>query len=112
MPNAQGEDVVAGVRTPHPIIDEKNSNKSLSVALPQAFEDLKDVRKRLENHFDDMQDIEFTIQENKLWMLQTRRGKRTGIAAIKIATDMVKEKLITKEIAVGRVRPVQIYESL
>jgi pyruvate,orthophosphate dikinase len=59
-----------------------------------------------------MQDIEFTIQENKLWMLQTRRGKRTGIAAIKIATDMVKEKLITKEIAVGRVRPVQIYESL
>ena len=103
LPNAQGEDVVAGVRTPHPIIDEKNSNKSLSVALPKAFEDLKDVRKRLENHFDDMQDIEFTIQENKLWMLQTRRGKRTGIAAIKIATDMVKEKLITKEVAVGRV---------
>jgi len=112
LPNAQGEDVVAGVRTPHPIIDEKNSNKSLSVAMPKAFEDLKDVRKRLENHFDDMQDIEFTIQENKLWMLQTRRGKRTGIAAIKIATDMVKEKLITKEVAVGRVRPVQIYESL
>jgi len=112
LPNAQGEDVVAGVRTPHPIIDEKNSNKSLSVALPKAFEDLKDVRKRLENHFDDMQDIEFTIQENKLWMLQTRRGKRTGIAAIKIATDMVKEKLITKEVAVGRVSPVQIYESL
>ena len=68
LPNAQGEDVVAGVRTPHPILDEKNSNKSLSVALPQAFEDLKDVRKRLENHFDDMQDIEFTIQENKLWI--------------------------------------------
>ena len=112
LPNAQGEDVVAGVRTPHPIIDEKNSNKSLSVVLPKAFEDLKDVRKRLENHFDDMQDIEFTIQENKLWMLQTRRGKRTGVAAIKIATDMVKEKLITKEVAVGRVRPVQIYESL
>ena len=75
LPNAQGEDVVAGVRTPHPIIDEKNSNKSLSVAMPKAFEDLKDVRKRLENHFDDMQDIEFTIQENKLWMLQTRRVK-------------------------------------
>jgi len=112
LPNAQGEDVVAGVRTPHPIIDEKNSNKSLSVAMPKAFEDLKDIRKKLENHFDDMQDIEFTIQENKLWMLQTRRGKRTGIAAIKIATDMVKEKLITKEVAVGRVRPVQIYESL
>ena len=66
LPNAQGEDVVAGVRTPHPIIDEKNSNKSLSVALPKAFEDLKDVRKRLENHFDDMQDIEFTIQELSL----------------------------------------------
>ena len=112
LPNAQGEDVVAGIRTPHPIIDEKNSKESLSVVMPKAFEELNDVRKKLENHFDDMQDIEFTVQENKLWMLQTRRGKRTGIAAIKIATDMVKERLITKEVAVGRVRPVQIYESL
>ena len=95
LPNAQGEDVVAGIRTPHPIIDEKNSKKSLSVVMPKAFEELNDVRKKLENHFDDMQDIEFAVQENKLWMLQTRRGKRTGIAAIKIATDMVKERLIS-----------------
>ena len=112
LPNAQGEDVVAGIRTPHPIIDNKKSKTSLSVSMPKAFEELNDVRKRLENHFDDMQDIEFTIQENKLWMLQTRRGKRTGIAAIKIATDMVKEQLITKKVAVGRVHPLQIYESL
>ena len=112
LPNAQGEDVVAGLRTPHPIIDDKKSKDSLSTTMPKAFEELDQVRKRLENHFDDMQDIEFTIQENKLWMLQTRRGKRTGIAAIKIATDMVKEKLISKEVAVGRVHPLQIYESL
>jgi len=112
LPNAQGEDVVAGIRTPHPIIDGKKSRKSLSVVMPKAFEELNSVRKKLENHFDDMQDIEFTVQENKLWMLQTRRGKRTGIAAIKIATDMVKERLITKEVAIGRVRPLQIYESL
>ncbi len=110
LPNAQGEDVVAGIRTPHPVAG--NSKNSLSVAMPEAFKELDDVRKKLENHFDDMQDIEFTIQEKKLWMLQTRRGKRTGIAAIKIATDMVKEKLITKEVAVSRVRPHQIYESL
>ena len=110
LPNAQGEDVVAGIRTPHPVAS--NSKNSLSVAMPGAFKELNSVRKKLENHFDDMQDIEFTIQEKKLWMLQTRRGKRTGIAAIKIATDMVKEKLITKEVAVSRVRPHQIYESL
>ncbi len=110
LPNAQGEDVVAGIRTPHPVAG--NSKNSLSVAMPEAFKELDGVRKKLENHFDDMQDIEFTIQEKKLWMLQTRRGKRTGIAAIKIATDMVKEKLITKEVAVSRVRPHQIYESL
>ena len=110
LPNAQGEDVVAGIRTPHPVAG--NNEKSLSVAMPEAFKELNSVRKKLENHFDDMQDIEFTIQEKKLWMLQTRRGKRTGIAAIKIATDMVKEKLITKKVAVSRVRPHQIYESL
>ena len=110
LPNAQGEDVVAGIRTPHPVAG--NNKKSLSVAMPEAFKELNSVRKKLENHFDDMQDIEFTIQEKKLWMLQTRRGKRTGIAAIKIVTDMVKEKLITKKVAVSRVRPHQIYESL
>ena len=110
LPNAQGEDVVAGIRTPHPVFG--NNKNSLSVVMPKAFKELNVVRKKLENHFDDMQDIEFTVQENKLWMLQTRRGKRTGIAAIKIATDMVKEKLINKKVAVGRVRPLQIYESL
>ena len=110
LPNAQGEDVVAGIRTPHPVAG--NNKKSLSVAMPEAFKELNSVRKKLEDHFDDMQDIEFTIQEKKLWMLQTRRGKRTGIAAIKIVTDMVKEKLITKKVAVSRVRPHQIYESL
>ena len=110
LPNAQGEDVVAGIRTPYPVVG--NNKNSLSAVMPKAFKELNVVRKKLENHFDDMQDIEFTVQENKLWMLQTRRGKRTGIAAIKIATDMVKEKLINKKVAVGRVRPLQIYESL
>ena len=110
LPNAQGEDVVAGIRTPYPVVG--NNKNSLSAVMPKAFKELSFVRKKLENHFDDMQDIEFTVQENKLWMLQTRRGKRTGIAAIKIATDMVKEKLINKKVAVGRVRPLQIYESL
>jgi pyruvate,orthophosphate dikinase len=112
LPNAQGEDVVAGIRTPHPIVDEKNSRNSLSVAMPDAYKELESVRKKLERHYDDMQDIEFTIQDKKLWMLQTRRGKRTGIAAIKIATDMVEEKLISKKEAVRRVKPLQIYESL
>ena len=112
LPNAQGEDVVAGIRTPHPIIDEKKSKNSLFVAMPDAFKELNNIRKKLEGHYDDMQDIEFTIQDGKLWMLQTRRGKRTGIAAIKIAVDMVEEKLISKKEAVRRVKPLQIYESL
>ena len=80
--------------------------------MPDAFKELNSVRKKLEKHYDDMQDIEFTIQDKKLWMLQTRKGKRTGIAAIKIATDMVEEKLISKKEAVRRVKPLQIYESL
>ena len=80
--------------------------------MPKAFLELGVVRKTLEKHFDEMQDIEFTIQNEKLWMLQTREGKRTGIAAIKIATDMVKERLISKKTALSRVRPNQIYESL
>ncbi|RPG64915.1 MAG: pyruvate, phosphate dikinase [Flammeovirgaceae bacterium TMED290] len=112
LPNAQGEDVVAGIRTPYPIVGGKNSKNSLAVSMPNAFSELKVIRKKLENHFDDMQDIEFTIQDEKLWMLQTRTGKRTGIAAIKIATDMVKEKLISRRIALSRVKPLQIYESL
>ena len=112
LQNAQGEDVVAGIRTPHPILAESGSKNSLEKTMPKAFLELGRVRKQLEKHFDEMQDIEFTIQNNKLWMLQTRTGKRTGIAAVKIATDMVEERLISKKTALSRVRPNQIYESL
>ena len=112
LPNAQGEDVVAGIRTPHPILADSGSKQSLEHKMPGAFKQLDRVRKKLEKHFDEMQDIEFTIQDEKLWMLQTRTAKRTGIAAIKIATDMVHEKLIDKKTALSRVHPNQIYESL
>ena len=112
LQNAQGEDVVAGIRTPHPILSDSGSKNSLETTMPKAFLALDRVRKQLEKHFDEMQDIEFTIQDEKLWMLQTRTGKRTGIAAIKIATDMVQEKLISKKTALSRIQPNQIYESL
>src|SRR6266567_1537487 len=94
--NAQGEDVVAGVRTPHPIAD-------LAKEMPAAHEDLMKVRAILERHFKDMQDLEFTVEENHLYILQTRNGKRTGHAAVRIAVDMVDEKLITKKEAVRRI---------
>ncbi|MEM6910980.1 MAG: pyruvate, phosphate dikinase [Verrucomicrobiota bacterium] len=93
--NAQGEDVVAGVRTPFPV-------SQMEQALPQAFKDLMKVRKTLEKHFRDVQDVEFTIQEGKLFMLQTRNGKRTAAAALKFAADMVKERLIDWKTAVDR----------
>ena len=112
LQNAQGEDVVAGIRTPHPILSDSGSKNSLETKLPKAYVELERVRKILEKHFDEMQDIEFTIQDHKLWMLQTRTGKRTGIAAIKIATDMVQERLISKKTALSRIQPNQIYESL
>ena len=112
LQNAQGEDVVAGIRTPHPILADSGSKQSLEEVMPGAYKQLERVRKQLEKHFDEMQDIEFTIQDKKLWMLQTRTAKRTGIAAIKIATDMVHEKLIDKKTALSRVQPNQIYESL
>ena len=112
LQNAQGEDVVAGIRTPHPILADSGSKQSLEEVMPEAYKQLESVRKQLEKHFDEMQDIEFTIQDEKLWMLQTRTAKRTGIAAIKIATDMVHEKLIDKKTALSRVKPNQIYESL
>ena len=112
LQNAQGEDVVAGTRTPHPILAESGLKNSLEKTMPAAFLELDRTRKQLEKHFDDMQDIEFTIQDHKLWMLQTRTGKRTGIAAVKIATDMVRERLISKKTALSRVCPNQIYESL
>jgi pyruvate,orthophosphate dikinase len=99
--NAQGEDVVAGIRTPEPISTLKDN-------LPDAYAQLEDIYKKLENHFTDMQDIEFTIEEGRLYMLQTRTGKRTAAAALKIAVDMVNENLIDKRTAVTRVSPAQI----
>jgi len=113
LPNAQGEDVVAGTRTPQPISADSGTKKlSLEAAMPKIYKQLQGVRKTLETHFKDMQDIEFTIENDKLWVLQTRVGKRTGIAAVKIATDMVGERLINKKEAVSRVRPNQVYESM
>src|SRR5436189_839231 len=94
--NAQGEDVVAGVRTPHPIAD-------LAKEMPAAHKELMKVRATLERHFRDMQDLEFTVEENRLYILQTRNGKRTGHAAVRIAVDMVDEKLITRKDAVRRI---------
>src|SRR5947209_2687747 len=94
--NAQGEDVVAGVRTPHPIAD-------LAKEMPPVHKDLMKVRTILEEHFKDMQDLEFTVEENHLYILQTRNGKRTGHAAVRIAVDMVDEKLISREEAVRRI---------
>jgi pyruvate,orthophosphate dikinase len=94
--NAQGEDVVAGVRTPHPIAD-------LAKEMPAAHKELMNVRSILERHFKDMQDLEFTVEENRLYILQTRNGKRTGHAAVRIAVDMVVERLISKKDAVRRV---------
>ncbi|GAT32916.1 pyruvate, orthophosphate dikinase [Terrimicrobium sacchariphilum] len=94
--NAQGEDVVAGVRTPNPVV-------RLGKEMPESYKQLLKVRDLLETHFRDMQDLEFTIEDNRLYILQTRNGKRTGLAAVKIAVDMVKEKLITKEEALSRI---------
>jgi pyruvate,orthophosphate dikinase len=103
--NAQGEDVVAGIRTPLPI-------EALAQPLPQAYGDLMATYKKLERHYRDMLDLEFTIQEGKLYMLQTRVGKRTGIAAVRIAVDLVKEKVIDKREAVMRVGPEQLAQYL
>ena len=108
--NAQGEDVVAGTRTPQYIskkLKNKSNSKGLSMeeSMPKIFKELKKIFKQLENNYRDMQDIEFTVENNKLWMLQTRSGKRTASAAIKIAVDMVKEKLISQKEAVLRVDP-------
>lgn len=103
--NAQGEDVVAGIRTPHPIAELQKDN-------PVVYKQLDKIRKVLEKHYTDMMDIEFTIQQGKLWMLQCRVGKRTGFAAVKMAVDMVKEKLITKEEALMRIEPNQLNQLL
>ena len=103
--NAQGEDVVAGIRTPEPISD-------LAKELPVAYKKLVKIRRDLEKHYKDVQDLEFTIQEGKLFMLQTRNGKRTTHAAVKIAVDMVKEKLIDKKTAISRIDPNQLDQLL
>jgi pyruvate,orthophosphate dikinase len=103
--NAQGEDVVAGIRTPQPI-------SQLGEEMPDVYKQLKEITSRLEKHYRDVQDFEFTIQEGKLYMLQTRTGKRTVQAALKIAVDMVKEKLITKEEAIMRIEPAQLDQLL
>jgi len=103
--NAQGEDVVSGVRTPMHISE-------LERAMPEIYEQLRTITTRLEKHYRDIQDFEFTIQEGKLYMLQTRNGKRTGLAAVRVAIDMVNEGLITQEEAVFRVEPNQLYDYL
>ena len=103
--NAQGEDVVSGVRTPVPILE-------LHKILPEAYNQLREITTRLEKHYKDVQDFEFTVQDGKLYMLQTRNGKRTGLAAVRIAIQMVDEGLITKEEAIFRVEPNQLYDFL
>ncbi|WP_375205455.1 pyruvate, phosphate dikinase [Hyphococcus sp.] len=108
--NAQGEDVVAGIRTPQTLTKRAREAQgedapSMEEAMPEAYKELVNVFQTLENHYRDMQDIEFTIQDKKLWMLQTRNGKRTAKASLKIAVDMCEEKLITREEAVMRVDP-------
>ncbi|MDD5270519.1 MAG: pyruvate, phosphate dikinase [Candidatus Omnitrophica bacterium] len=115
--NAQGEDVVAGIRTPAPInayskSEHNKSLKTLEEAMPKIYRDLVDIRRRLEKHYHDMQDIEFTIEKGTLFMLQCRSGKRNGPAAVRMAVDMLKEKLISKETAVMRVTPSQLDELL
>jgi pyruvate,orthophosphate dikinase len=126
--NAQGEDVVAGIRTPQQITiegskrwavladvseeDRKAKFPSLEETMPNVYKELFDIQRNLEKHYTDMQDIEFTIQDGKLWMLQTRSGKRTGAAMVKIAMDMLQEKLIDEQTAVLRCEPNKLNELL
>tara|TARA_B100000029_G_scaffold93819_2_gene83940 strand:+ start:612 stop:3305 length:2694 start_codon:yes stop_codon:yes gene_type:complete len=117
LSNAQGEDVVAGLRTPNPINEDTKTQDtshlpSLENTMPEIYNELFDIKNRLEKHYSDMQDIEFTIQEGKLWMLQTRVGKRNGVSAIKIAVDMFNENMIDKKTAIMRVKPNQLDELL
>jgi len=115
--NAQGEDVVAGIRTPMPLtIAEAEAGHSrlpsMEESLPAMFGELSDVREILERHYKDMQDMEFTVQEGKLWMLQTRSGKRTAKAALKIAVEMVADGLVSREEAIQRIDPAQLDQLL
>lgn len=115
--NAQGEEVVAGIRTPHPI--NKNQKKlmqspldSLEELMPDVYKELEGIVKKLENHYTDMQDIEFTIDDGRLFMLQTRTGKRTGFAAIRIALEMLEEGLINEKMVLRRIQPEQLIQLL
>jgi pyruvate,orthophosphate dikinase len=112
--NAQGEDVVAGIRTPQPLSKAraKSDEIPLEVAMPDAYAELMKVRERLEQHYHDMQDLEFTVQQNKLYMLQTRNGKRTAAASLRIAVDMAREGLIDRDEAVRRVNPSSLDQLL
>src|SRR5437588_3268531 len=105
LPNAQGEDVVAGIRTPEPLA-------KMEAKLPRAFEQLLETMRRLEEHYRDMQDIEFTVEDHELYLLQTRSAKRTAAAAVKAAVDMVDEGLISREQAITRVDPAQLDQLL
>ena len=117
LSNAQGEDVVAGLRTPNPLNEETKTSEtqnlpSLELSMPKLYAQLAEIRNNLEVHYSDMQDIEFTIQDGRLWMLQTRTGKRTGTSAIKMAVDMCNEGMIDKKTAIMRVMPEQLDELL
>ncbi len=111
LTNAQGEDVVAGIRTPKPIVGE-NGQDGLAEDFPAASHQLREVCEKLERHYRDMQDVEFTIQHGELFMLQTRAGKRTGPAAVRTAVEMVEEGLIDQREALGRVEPAQLAQLL
>jgi pyruvate,orthophosphate dikinase len=112
--NAQGEDVVAGIRSPHPvsIAAKTDGQRALEEAMPEAYAELMRVQQSLEQHYRDMQDIEFTIQQKKLWLLQTRSGKRTAKAMVKIAVDLVREGIITEDEAILRIEPDKLDELL
>jgi len=115
--NAQGEDVVAGIRTPNPLNNETKNEQnehlpSLQESFPELYQELAEIRSKLEHHGKDMQDLEFTIEEGKLYMLQTRSGKRTGTAALNMAMDMIEEGLIDEKTTVLRVAPAQLDELL
>ena len=117
LSNAQGEDVVAGLRTPNPLNEETKTSEtqnlpSLESSMPELYAQLAEIRNNLEVHYSDMQDIEFTIQDGRLWMLQTRTGKRTGASAIKMAVDMCNQGMIDKKTAIMRVMPEQLDELL
>jgi pyruvate,orthophosphate dikinase len=113
LPNAQGEDVVAGIRTPRPLSKTASTNgQSLEEALPKSYAELFQIQEKLERHFRDMQDIEFTIEDGRLFMLQTRVGKRAGRASVRIAVELVREGLISTEDAIRRVDPGRLEELL